>query len=475
MVRQLQALLACLVVMLASVLPFPAARAQDSAGGAGFTLGLLGDELLAGLKAARLTNGKTRVAIWPFQDRDVPVPAAVAEQFNGELLAEMQRAAPGKLVFVGRKELRALIADLEETSQDMENPVATVSKSARVDILIVGHISLENRRIALSYKALGASRGTTRIGDIVASTSSHLIKLRQNHATLTLAQGIRQGARKLVQLASDAHEIRLGGLRFENTRMQTRFGRYVEELMADELASAYANVITGRLVRIKRAAGGTARKNRTPGENIYSLTGSYWDFGKSVEVKLRLRSDDGRTAPWSGKLLPPANMNVRPDGNFPPQLLENDGLGPFRFTLRSDRGETPAYNIGEKLHLEIRLDQDAWLYCFYRQADGRMLKIFPNRYHKNAKVSGGNLLTIPDSMLPFDLVVGEPAGTELVKCFALDKDVTSRLPKSIRADNFPVLPEGMDFRLPQVFRQLQEVSLSEASVVINVLPGVKSR
>jgi hypothetical protein len=49
------------------------------------------------------------------------------------------------------------------------------------------------------------------------------------------------------------------------------------------------------------------------------------------------------------------------------------------------------------------------------------------------------------------------------------------LPKSIRADNFPVLPEGMDFRLPQVFRQLQEVSLSEASVVINVLPGVKSR
>ena len=142
-------------------------------------------------------------------------------------------------------------------------------------------------------------------------------------------------------------------------------------------------------------------------------------------------------------------------------------------SLRSNRGETPAYNIGEKLHLEIRLDQDAWLYCFYRQADGRMLKIMPNRYHKNALVQGGKLHTLPGSILPFDLVVGEPAGTELVKCFAVSKDISAQLPKSIRNNNFPVLPEGMDFRLPHIFRQLKNVGVSEASVVINVLPAAK--
>jgi hypothetical protein len=452
------------------------ARAQESAGGSDFTVGLLADELLTGLKNSGLLNGKTRVAIWPFQERDIPVSSRIARDLNTNLLAALQREAKNKLTFVGRKELRALIADLEETHQDMENPVATVSKSARVDVLVVGTITLDNRRIALSYKAMGSSKGNTRIGDIVASTSSQLVNLQQGQATITLDQGVRQGARKLAQIASDAHEIRLDGIRFENTRMQTRFGRYIEELVRDELAAAYANVITGRMVRIKRAAWSKkdeAGKDKGRKQNIYTLTGSYWDFGKAVDLKLRLRTADGRTVAWTGKVLPPINMNVRPDGNFPPQLLENDGLGPFRFALRSNRGDAPVYNIGEKLQLEIQLDTDAWLYCFYRQADGKMLKIIPNRYHEVAKLEAGGIQTIPGSMLPFDLVFAEPAGTELVKCFAVSEDVSSRLPKSIRANNFPVLPDGMDFRLPHIFRQMRDIAISEASVVINVVPASK--
>ncbi|MBT4017183.1 MAG: DUF4384 domain-containing protein [Alphaproteobacteria bacterium] len=477
MVKRLAFMLLAISGLIFSQAGSPA-YAQDSAGGSDFTLGLLADELLQGLKDNRLLGGKIRVAVWPFQSRDIPVSTRVAEQLNINLLAALQRKAGSKLVFVGRKELGALIADLEETHQDMENPVATVSKSARVDLLVIGEISLENRRIALSYKVLGASKGKTRVGNIVASTSSQFINLQQNQATVTLEQGIRQGARRLAQMAADANEIRLGGIRFENTRMQTRFGRYIEEQLRDELAAAYSNKITGRMVRIKRAAWTGKDKEESQiktgrGNNIYILTGSYWDFGKAVDLKVRLRAPDGRTAAWSGKVLPPLEMNVRPDGNFPPQLLENDGLGPFRFALRSNRGETPVYNIGEKLHLEIRLDQDAWLYCFYRQADGRMLKIFPNRYHQNARVTGGKLQTLPGSMLPFDLVFGEPAGTELVKCFAVASDISDKLPKSIRSNNFPVLPEGMDFRLPHIFRQMQNVSISEASVVINVLPANK--
>jgi len=477
MVKLLQVWFSAALMLIATASNMTQVRAQDSAGGSDFILGVLSDELLDGLKTAGLQNGRTRVAIWPFQDREIPISSRTARELNSNLLAALQREAGKKLVFVGREELRALIADLEETNQDLENPVATVSKSARVDVLIVGHISLENRRISLSYKALGASKGKTRIGDIVASTSSQFVNLKQGQATVTLDQGVRQGARKLAQAASDADEIRLDGIRFENTRMQTRFGRYIEELVRDELAAAYSNVITGRMVRINRAAwakkataGKAGERNKS---SIYTLTGSYWDFGKAVDLKLRLRAPDGRTVAWTGKVLPPINMNVRPDGNFPPQLLENDGLGPFRFSLRSNRGDAPVYNIGEKLQLEIHLDTDAWLYCFYRQADGKMLKIIPNRFHQVAKLEGGGIQTIPGNILPFDLVFSEPAGTELVKCFAVSSDVSERLPKSIRANNFPVLPEGMDFRLPHIFRQMRDVAISEASVVINVVPANK--
>jgi len=474
MVKWLQLCGLAVLMVATTAIGVTQVRAQDSAGGNDFIVGLLADELLGGLKTAGLTNGKTRVAIWPFQDRDIPISSRNAKDLNDNLLAALQREAGKKLVFVGREELRALIADLEETRQDIENPVATVSRSARVDVLIVGHISLQNRRMLLSYKALGASKGKTRIGDIAASTSSQFVDLKQGAATTTLDQGIRQGARKLADLANDADEILLDGIRFENTRMQTRFGRYIEELVRDELTAAFSNVITGRMVRINRAAWmeNSADKKSPAGNkvNSYTLTGSYWDFGKAVDLKLRLRAGDGRTVAWAGHVLPPSNMNVRPDGNFPPQLLENDGLGPFQFALRSNRGETPVYRIGEKLQLQVRLDTEAWLYCFYRQADGRMLKIIPNRFRKKVKLKARAIQTIPGNLLPFDLVFGEPAGTELVKCFATSEDVSNQLPKSIRTNNFPVLPEGMDFRLPQIFRQVRDVAVSEASVVINVVP-----
>ena len=42
-------------------------------------------------------------------------------------------------------------------------------------------------------------------------------------------------------------------------------------------------------------------------------------------------------------------------------------------------------------------------------------------------VRGHQLNTIPDQNYPFDFDISEPPGTELVKCFAADRDVANAL------------------------------------------------
>ena len=450
------------------------ASAQKWGGGNDLAIKIISDELIDSFSTEKLLNRKTRVAIWPFQEKDVPISVEAARTFDTELLTRLKNAAGRNLVFVGRRELRTLTADLEESNLDIDNPVALVANSAKVDVLIIGTLQLQDGRARLSYKALGASG--KRVGRILASTSARTVKFQQQQAALTLDLALRNAARKLAGLARDMQELTLGGIRFESSRVQTPLGRYVEQRAADEFTDVYNNVLSNRMIRISREQV-TENDLKPPDERTdtthvnkgrYTLTGTYWDFGSAIDLRLRLKAPDGRVGVWSGRILPPEGIQIRPTGNFPTVLLENDGLGPFKFTLSSGRGENPVYNIGDKLNLLVRLDQDAWMYCFYRQADGKMLKIIPNQYYENPFIKGGNIQTIPGPRLPFDLNIGEPAGVELVKCFAVSRDITDDLPRELRSLDFPVLPDGMDFRLPAIFRRLQNVAVSEASVVITV-------
>jgi len=467
------AIICGLAIALAALAP-QSASAQKWKGGNELAIKKIADEMVDAFSSEKLLNRKTRVAIWPFQEKDIPIPLEAARAFDTDLLTKLQALVGPSLVFVGRRELRTLAADLEESNAEIDNPVALVASRAKVDVLIIGALILQKGDARLSYKALGASG--KKVGRILASTSTQRVKFEQQQAALTLDLAVRTATRKLAGLARDMQELTLGGIRFETSRVQTPFGRYVEQRTADEFTNVYNNTLSNRMIRVSREHV-TENDLKPPEERTdtghgnkgrYLLTGTYWDFGSAIDLRLRLKGPDGRIGVWSGRILPPEGIQTRPTGNFPTVLLENDGLGPFKFTLSSSRGENPVYNIGDKLNLLVRLDQDAWLYCFYRQADGKMLKILPNQYFEDPFVEGGIVQTIPGPRLPFDLNIGEPAGVELVKCFAVSRDISDDLPRELRSMDFPVLPDGMDFRLPAIFRRLRNVAVSEASVVITV-------
>jgi hypothetical protein len=421
----------------------------------------LADELLAGLGSWRKGKGRIRIALWPFGPRDdIPVTPEAANAFNDSLLTALQAKARDHFVFVGRRELRQVIKDLDE-SDGVDDPVALVSDNAAADVLIVGTIRLEGGQVSLVYKAMGAGRST---GTIIASTDARKLPATAAGSVLSLKQGVARAAKHFRDHAADMRELRLAGVRFEGSRQQTAFSRYVEEQIGAELSQRFASVLSERKLVVKRY-----RKGSEKGKGVYVIKGTYWDFESNVDLRLYLSNEAGENVAWNGRVRPPKGLQLRPAGNFPMGLLSNDGLGALRLELSSPRGSDPSYRVGDKLVLDIQADRDAWLYCFYRQSDRVWFRIFPNRYHKDARIPGGRALSIPDERYGFDLNVTEPAGIDLVKCFATSRDVMRQLPRAWRSEDFTPLPAGLDFKLVGAFRDIPEIAVSEASLVVTVV------
>ncbi|GGJ38446.1 DUF4384 domain-containing protein [Deinococcus roseus] len=82
-------------------------------------------------------------------------------------------------------------------------------------------------------------------------------------------------------------------------------------------------------------------------------------------------------------------------------------------------GTNPAYTPGEKIKIFTRINQDAYVYLFNVDPDGRVDMILPNKY-----AGGGNFIkanvtkTFPDRNDPFEYEITAPYGTNKVLALA---------------------------------------------------------
>ncbi len=149
----------------------------------------------------------------------------------------------------------------------------------------------------------------------------------------------------------------------------------------------------------------------------------------------------------------------------PPAADPHSGIA---VRLSSARGRDPTYRIGETLDLLIELDRDAWLYCFYLQVDGRLIKLFPNIHHRIAWLVGGRQHKVPGALYPFDLDIIEPPGKESLTCFATTRNVEADLPAELRRMEIAPLSEDVALSVAEIFRNIPDVGMTEASLTITV-------
>ena len=448
----------------------------------------IADDLLKGFSGSQDAGRRLRLALWPFDDANIPVAKAVADDLNARLLPALLDKGSGRYEIVTGDALRAVIVDMERRGIWDETggaPVASLLKfPLNIDLLIEGQMTIEGGAVSVAYRAIRMD------GAIAARTlPRHLAPVAGvNPMTdvLTRDQAVSAAARLLTERSPDMTELRLDGIRFQDSGQQTPFGLYLQERLAAAFDNAVYNVHAQRRLKVTSAglaadrietldgaaiaAGVLRRQPFGGGAGVYTLSGSYWDFGDRIEVRLVLRDDQAHTVSWVGRIRSDnlADLAIRPGGDFG-VLRRQDGRGPIAVHLSSDRGNDPAYRLGERLHLILRVDREAWISCFYRQVDRRWVRLFPNAHHPNGLLVAGRVVTLPGKSYPFDLTVTGPVGVELVKCFATTRDVAAELPADFRAlDSKPSEP-GVDARLLQAFRSLDGVGVTEASLIITVL------
>ncbi len=494
-----------LVIILCLALAGPALAGEKSNSALANTFQAIAREIIAGIDGSRPSDAalvylnqaydyvrpkRLRIAVAPFEQDDIKIAKAVADEFNASLFAALLKISGGRHDLMARSHLKGLIDDMRQTGAWEAadgNPInALLANAGKVDVLVRGQIRVDGQWAVLRYGAV------TMDGRVVAQTRPQRLKLSPDDAKITrdttpLDRAIMLAARQLVNKAPGLEHLLLGGIRFEDSGAQPPFGRYVEGRLAGALQEVFANSISGGKLRVGplqahaglKSGGAVAGKDLgdrqlAGDQGAHILSGTYWELPGSIELRLDLKGGDGSSVAWTGWITRQDNAGrrLRPKGNFGP-LRDHDGMGPFAFQLTSNRGLNAAYRVGDTLQLLIRLDRKAWLYCFYRDAFGGMIQILPNPHFlsnfQKLAFKAGVLHTVPDAdRFGFEFKISPPSGQELVKCFAVSRDVSSELPKILRGNSLAPLPDGTDLRLSPTFQKLPNAAVSEASFVVTV-------
>ena len=451
----------------------------------------LAEELLNGLrryteKFSHSPLKKTRIGLLSFQKNKIPLGKEIANQFNQTLLHGLMARGGKRYVFLAREDLKFIIDDLEATGR-LENPqedlIGSLLKDAgQVDIVIKGKIRRHGRKISLSYTAVGSDgviAGQTK--PVSFYLPDH--EIMRKSGLLTLDQFVNEAAKKLKENARDLQELRLGGIRYQDTGLQTEFARFLQDKLRSALATLYSEGLSGGRVKVvepelKQTAAGKSLQDKdlrdemqTDSNFSYLLKGTYWVLGDSIELNLNLVNRKRHAAFWNGsmRIEETRGLAYRPTDDFE-VFREYDGIGVFKFRLTSKKGKDPVYKIGENLELILRTEKKAWIYCYYFQADGKVIQILPNPYFKSPLFRGKIVYKLSDpKIVPFSLKIEPPVGRELLKCFAASRDITKELPKPLRDRTLKPLPKRSVDRLIASFRTIPRTRISEASLVLTIL------
>lgn len=146
-------------------------------------------------------------------------------------------------------------------------------------------------------------------------------------------------------------------------------------------------------------------------------------------------SEDGSMVRMGWSASGPADMAV---ASAAPSEVDSSGR-PWMIDMQIENpqpaGERPAFTEGEQVFLSATLSRSSYLYCYFSDAAGNVMRLLPNAISTNAMVSADQAVRIPDWMAPnpgFILDAGKP-GVEAVICVATAQDAASRLPPEMQA------------------------------------------
>jgi|GEM_PF-1320575 len=146
--------------------------------------------------------------------------------------------------------------------------------------------------------------------------------------------------------------------------------------------------------------------------------------------------------------------------------LDHVSVKPLILNLTTNRGVSPVYRAGELMSIRVSVSTDAHVYCYYQQASGEVLKLFPNRYVPNAKVSADTELFIPGGH--FRLIPEKPRSKEQIMCMASYTDIDSDLPAELSKRNLQIVPVANLEAVYQYYKMVSSIVPLRKTIDIEV-------
>jgi hypothetical protein len=175
-----------------------------------------------------------------------------------------------------------------------------------------------------------------------------------------------------------------------------------------------------------------------------------------------LASDSARARPGGGATtVAAAAVAATPVPSSPPPAEAP------RPVLATTRGR-PVYRVGETMTVSVQPTGDAFLYCYYRDADGEVARIYPNRFQPDAFVPARSPVVVPPPGAAFSIRFDKAGGADAVSCLAADREVGLLLPPELKRQDLEPLPARSLEDIAARFRAIPGVRVNEAKLSIEV-------
>jgi len=132
-----------------------------------------------------------------------------------------------------------------------------------------------------------------------------------------------------------------------------------------------------------------------------------------------------------------------------PLGLEPVSVTPLTLSLDTNRGKKPVYRTGELVTIVATASIDAHLYCYYQPAAGEIIKLFPNRFTPDSRISGGRKILIPSNER-FSLKMEQTGNKEKILCMTAYEDLEKRMPFELKRKSLQPLSLA---RLTKTYRR----------------------
>ncbi len=100
--------------------------------------------------------------------------------------------------------------------------------------------------------------------------------------------------------------------------------------------------------------------------------------------------------------------------------------------ITSYLGDEQVFYARDQLSFLISLNDDAWLYLFYENAEGKLYQLIPSVLSPDNRLAAGDFIEFPPPQSSFAMEITAPFGRERVWLLASEKRLD--LPASLNAD-----------------------------------------